>query len=794
MINIELDYFAIKCANGHLNECTNDVCKECGISLEDQRQSDDPYVESRKLLLDNVLSYIENTELEYKDLKKAIRKGIRTKNCYENEMEKVSEYISILSNELRFDIFYSINMTQEGIKLAETNQIINDINTFLIKLYVLLGEVTLFEPTKVFRNIHKRLLLTVIAYKESVVELIMSTIALNIEHAMKLKNISQVKLDTSAQELKILSNIFGARNIENVTDLFQNGELNHSAILGMVWQTSNEGTIEEKISDVCEQTSYYFRSILSRDKEHYSNDDLLKLSIYKYVGTIAFDDESFFRKVSIAYKTYEKAFEKNNSLVCDFLSRYTAKYKYMFKKLSDLSIAIGFVFGHNPSSHVLMTNGLKWYKDLCEGIYRDSMIFLLLASCVDREKSFDIDELIEWTGFGDICGQFASLTNYKLNYFVEGVDSIIRHSEAHVDYDIDIDNQRVILRNRQKKTKTISTKEYSFDNFFDQINLLSETVYSSIAAFTVFLINNKYRIDNVDSYLAEDEVTNKSLEAYAVLGLFGIVVDQESENDSTMELSGMYIGEVEQFSFESILAIFAPLVQAKPHLTDVKLELSDQEGEKFGHIKVRTDYILNSMNENGIKKKCWILLYMYTTKTQSRYESGQVEKKNDDRFLSGILQFIFPIFEEINNEKKRIIRTGKVYTAQLVEAIEQIKYVEMITGEYLEYSSEPRLFRHVIQILKNIYTAIYIIIEHDSNPSINLDVEFKKISKEMMNVAHTTEYLSGEISEMELFFNYSEEGKQLYKNVTLNSPCPCGSGKKYKKCCKNHKLPSQNIT
>lgn len=118
----------------------------------------------------------------------------------------------------------------------------------------------------------------------------------------------------------------------------------------------------------------------------------------------------------------------------------------------------------------------------------------------------------------------------------------------------------------------------------------------------------------------------------------------------------------------------------------------------------------------------------------------------------------------------------------------------MITGEYLEYSSEPRLFRHVIQILKNIYTAIYIIIEHDSNPSINLDVEFKKISKEMMNVAHTTEYLSGEISEMELFFNYSEEGKQLYKNVTLNSPCPCGSGKKYKKCCKNHKLTSQNIT
>lgn len=179
---------------------------------------------------------------------------------------------------------------------------------------------------KYFRNIHKRLLLTVIAYKESVVELIMSTIAMNIDDAMKLKDTSQVKLDNSAQELRILISIFGARNIENVTDLFQNGELNHSAILGMVWQTSSEGTIEERISEVCEQTSYYFRSILSRDKEHYSNDDLLKLSTYKYVGTLAFDDESFFRKVSIAYKTYEKAFEKSKSLVCEFLSRYIQVY------------------------------------------------------------------------------------------------------------------------------------------------------------------------------------------------------------------------------------------------------------------------------------------------------------------------------------------------------------------------------------------------------------------------------------------------------------------------------------
>lgn len=187
-------------------------------------------------------------------------------------------------------------MTQEGIKLVETIGIINEIKTFMVKLYDLLCEVTLFEPTKVFRNVHKRLLLTVISYKEAVVELIMATIAMNIDDAMILKDTSEVKLNNSAQEITILGSILGAYNIENLTDLFQNGELNYSAILGMVWQTSNKGTIEERISDVCEQTSYYFRTILSRDKEQYSKDDLLRLSVYKFIGTIAFDDENFLER------------------------------------------------------------------------------------------------------------------------------------------------------------------------------------------------------------------------------------------------------------------------------------------------------------------------------------------------------------------------------------------------------------------------------------------------------------------------------------------------------------------
>ena len=40
------------------------------------------------------------------------------------------------------------------------------------------------------------------------------------------------------------------------------------------------------------------------------------------------------------------------------------------------------------------------------------------------------------------------------------------------------------------------------------------------------------------------------------------------------------------------------------------------------------------------------------------------------------------------------------------------------------------------------------------------------------------------------YIPFPEKGKTLWKKLTMkrrNSPCPCGSGKKYKKCCLNGK-------
>lgn len=94
------------------------------------------------------------------------------------------------------------------------------------------------------------------------------------------------------------------------------------------------------------------------------------------------------------------------------------------------------------------------------------------------------------------------------------------------------------------------------------------------------------------------------------------------------------MGEAETFSFESISAIFVPLVQAKPHITNVKLGVSDRDGQKIGYIQVRADYMLNSLNEKGIKKDCWILMYMLTTEIEHIYNTIAAEEASkDNRFL-----------------------------------------------------------------------------------------------------------------------------------------------------------------
>lgn len=81
----------------------------------------------------------------------------------------------------------------------------------------------------------------------------------------------------------------------------------------------------------------------------------------------------------------------------------------------------------------------------------------------------------------------------------------------------------------------------------------------------------------------------------------------------------------------------------------------------------------------------------------------------------------------------------------------------------------------------------------DENSQIDLTIDFQKLYKKM--VEYKAEHLYS-LPQWDAIFN-EEERKLLYKEqrtsrtvvkpaaqkVGRNDPCPCGSGKKYKKCC-----------
>ena len=93
--------------------------------------------------------------------------------------------------------------------------------------------------------------------------------------------------------------------------------------------------------------------------------------------------------------------------------------------------------------------------------------------------------------------------------------------------------------------------------------------------------------------------------------------------------------------------------------------------------------------------------------------------------------------------------------------------------------------------LNDILPKKYDIRKLDENSEVNIDIDFEKLYKKMV------EYRADHLYTLKQWDNIFDETKQkaLYaeqrnsrtvvkgKKIGRNDPCPCGSGKKYKKCC-----------
>ena len=596
MINILIDFKVVECNNGHINECVRKECKVCGEPFSEFNFESDPCVDMRIAKMESILKLIEMNENRLKSIKKEFRKGTRLKEEFEDYYSIAVDIISTLSDLCNMNVFKDLNLTSENIENLDLDITLTLVHQYLEGIFNLIFKLLSIKPNSIWKNIIRRILATTISFKDSSIQLIFSTTANTLDEAKQIEADAQEKLNIATSEINVIGSILGAENINSNINIFSNGDINISAIVGMMISNNVEGDIRENINDIKKSTYYYFKHILDNPIDYYSDEEILNLTAFRFVGISAFDDENYFRKIQVSLNMINRAYQHNPTKLQSFLRSYLDKFIYMMQKIRELSQSFAYIFGNSPTDIIIIHSAIRWYKDLCEGIYRDSSKLILYCCNILTNNNTDIEEVLEWTGFAEIAGRFNDQKKYKLNILTEGVEKIIRNSEAHVNYDIDYSNKKVILRNKKKTDRVIDIKEYTYEDFFEIMNLLAETVYGMIASINVFLTNNRDDFMDIQSDIElKMEEYNSNNIAELIFPLKGVIITYKEryvkDDVNHLKIFGKYMNDDKVDILEGLISTFAPVIKNYPEYQTIELFLDDFDDKHIGSMKVHTKFI-----------------------------------------------------------------------------------------------------------------------------------------------------------------------------------------------------------
>ena len=131
----------------------------------------------------------------------------------------------------------------------------------------------------------------------------------------------------------------------------------------------------------------------------------------------------------------------------------------------------------------------------------------------------------------------------------------------------------------------------------------------------------------------------------------------------------------------------------------------------------------------------------------------------------------------------------KVYEYILENKVTNLSGTVIELGEKFNMSAEYMIA--FVDGINDVLPEKYDVKKLDENSQIDLEIDFEKLYKKMV------EYKAEHLYTLKQWDNIFDETKQkaLYaeqrnsrtvvkgKKIGRNDPCPCGSGKKYKKCC-----------
>jgi hypothetical protein len=783
-----MDFTTHICNLEHINPYTNKKCEICGEDFSEFITMDiDPYVTTRREAMKPIKQIIELKKSERKTWFSKFRNGEVQKEVTYEPFEKIQSIISRLDYEVNKNIFDDIDLNHDNIENPMVQISIKKMAELISKLYDLLSETEKSEFTMIWKNINNRLTTSIRLYLEGYTNFLESAVALDYPAAYKLQDEAQKKLDSACYEISILGKIVENQSISIDYELIKDGKINTSAIIAMI-VNSSENSFNETIEKTNELTFYYFSDFMNKSYKELDKSKLLHLSAYRYVGTTICDDSDFLSKAKIVLDLLNKSYKKDTTRFHNFFRLYLDKYIYMQNKLNEFSVNSSYIIGSNPPNDLLMNYSIKWYKDLSEGIYREAARIVYYSYKIIQDKEFDDEDILSWLGFTDIVGEFEQLKKLHLDRLTEGIDKIIRHSEAHVDYDIDIQSEEIVLRNVNPHNRTKNEKKYSFVEFFQITNKLAETVFSILCGIQLFLCNNSDTFVDEINYIDEHDkdVSSNIPTATILFAMNGIIIDDGKSiiEDKNIYLTGCLIDDIDLKKLgDKILISCAEISRKITDIDIIHITLINNDSNTLGNIKIHTKYFKKYFSDESSFKDYYLLLAKLTSKIDDVFIDGLINN-NDLICAKSIFTLLFgPINKVIDAFRDKDLVFNTRIKEEINEAIIETKLIKHIVELYEEYSSDRRITMHLIMVINQILISLnnmgkYGLLTSDFKYYCDSIVMVTDLVHEQIKV------ITGELS-LDLYLrNYLRNPFSYTKDIQVNDRCPCGSGKKYKQCCK----------
>ena len=197
------------------------------------------------------------------------------------------------------------------------------------------------------------------------------------------------------------------------------------------------------------------------------------------------------------------------------------------------------------------------------------------------------------------------------------------------------------------------------------------------------------------------------------------------------------------------------------------------------------DYSINFLNE--IKKDLISLKIQKISNPKSSHFENQIKtimgknfnekeledllKKKDDE----LMKLISDKFYEVRDERIKLLGINQ---AKQIEKRIFLQSIDINWKSHIQYLEQ---LRQVIGLRS--YGQRDPLIEYKKEAFSLFEDLLKKLKRDYINVLMNLKFVEAPSNKSEEISNEEKSISRINKKIKRNEPCPCGSGKKYKKCC-----------